>query len=209
MIASLTGLVESCREDGVILDVNGIGFDVKMGAEGIRRMAAVTEGELAHIYTYMSFGREGDVTLFGFTDREELALFKKLITVSGIGPKGALSLLSAMSAEDLIFAILSGDSKAIARAPGIGKKTAERLVLDLHDKLELTTQEQAAAAAAGAEEQGDAALQTGAASEAAQALEALGYTRAEAAKAVRQAAAQEGMEDADTQAILAGALRFL
>ncbi len=209
MIASLTGLVESCREDGVILDVNGIGFDVKMGAEGIRRMAAVTEGELAHIYTYMSFGREGDVTLFGFTDREELSLFKKLITVSGIGPKGALSLLSAMSAEDLIFAILSGDSKAIARAPGIGKKTAERLVLDLHDKLELTTQEQAAAAAAGAEEQGDAALQTGAASEAAQALEALGYTRAEAAKAVRQAAAQEGMEDADTQAILAGALRFL
>ncbi len=209
MIASLTGLVESCREDGVILDVNGIGFDVKMGAEGIRRMAAVTEGELAHIYTYMSFGREGDVTLFGFTDREELSLFKKLITVSGIGPKGALSLLSAMSAEDLIFAILSGDSKAIARAPGIGKKTAERLVLDLHDKLELTTQEQAAAAAAGAEEQGDAALQTGAASEAAQALEALGYTRAEAAKAVRQAAAQEGLEDADTQAILADALRFL
>ncbi len=209
MIASLTGLVELCREDGVILDVNGIGFDVKMGAEGIRRMAAVTEGELAHIYTYMSFGREGDVTLFGFTDREELSLFKKLITVSGIGPKGALSLLSAMSAEDLIFAILSGDSKAIARAPGIGKKTAERLVLDLHDKLELTTQEQTAAAAAGAEEQGDAELQTGAASEAAQALEALGYTRAEAAKAVRQAAAQEGMEDADTQAILAGALRFL
>lgn len=208
MIASLTGLVESCGEDGVILDVNGIGFDVKMGAEGIRRMAAVSEGELAHIYTYMSFGREGDVTLFGFTDTEELRLFKKLITVSGIGPKGALSLLSAMSAEDLIFAILSGDAKAIARAPGIGKKTAERLVLDLHDKLELTSPEQVSAAA-GAEETGDAALQSGAASEAAQALEALGYTRAEATKAVRQAAAQEGMEEADTQAILAGALRFL
>ncbi len=208
MIASLTGLVESCGEDGVILDVNGIGFDVKMGAEGIRRMAAVSEGELAHIYTYMSFGREGDVTLFGFTDTEELRLFKKLITVSGIGPKGALSLLSAMSAEDLIFAILSGDAKAIARAPGIGKKTAERLVLDLHDKLELTSPEQVAAAAC-AEETGDAALQSGAASEAALALEALGYTRAEATKAVRQAAAQEGMEEADTQAILAGALRFL
>lgn len=208
MIASLTGLVESCGEDGVILDVNGIGFDVKMGAEGIRRMAAVSEGELAHIYTYMSFGREGDVTLFGFTDTEELRLFKKLITVSGIGPKGALSLLSAMSAEDLIFAILSGDAKAIARAPGIGKKTAERLVLDLHDKLELISPEQVSAAA-GAEETGDAALQSGAASEAAQALEALGYTRAEATKAVRQAAAQEGMEEADTQAILAGALRFL
>ncbi len=209
MIASLTGLVESCGEDGVILDVNGIGFDVKMGAEGIRRMAAVSEGELAHIYTYMSFGREGDVTLFGFTDTEELRLFKKLITVSGIGPKGALSLLSAMSAEDLIFAILSGDAKAIARAPGIGKKTAERLVLDLHDKLELTSPEQVSAAAAGAEEPGSSALQSGAASEAAQALEALGYSRAEATKAVRQAAAQEGMEEADTQAILAGALRFL
>ena len=210
MIASLTGFVEACDDNGVVLNVNGIGFDVKMSAEGIRALAASGEGEEVHIYTYMSFGREGDVTLFGFLNMDELGLFKKLITVSGIGPKGALSLLSAMSADELIFAILSGDAKMIARAPGIGKRTAERLVLDLHDKLELT----AAAALNGMEgtdagAAGTEVTESGAAGEAIEALTALGYSRAEASKAVRSAAAEEGMEQSDTQALLSGALRYL
>lgn len=136
MIASLTGTIESCDENGVILNVNGIGFDVRMSAEGIRALTACGR-ETVHVHTYTSFGREGEVTLFGFLSADELALFRKLITVSGIGPKGGLSLLSAMSADELIFAILSGDARTISRAPGIGKKTAERLVLDLHDKLAL------------------------------------------------------------------------
>ena len=140
MIASLTGTVESCSDTGVVLNVNGIGFEVNMSAEGIRELAACSEDELVHIYTYMSFGREGDATLFGFLSAEELRLFKKLITVSGIGPRGALALLSSTSVDDLVFAILSGDVKTISRAPGIGKKTAERVILDLRDKLELASE---------------------------------------------------------------------
>jgi holliday junction DNA helicase RuvA len=150
------------------------------------------------------------VTLFGFLGADELDLFKKLITVSGIGPKGALSLLSVMSAEDLVFAVLAGDSKAISRAPGIGKKTAERLVLELRGKLELTAESFAR------EDGGENALtdrreqrEIGAAGEAVEALTALGYSRAEAAKAVRTAASEEGRKDADTQELLSGALRYL
>lgn len=208
MIASLTGTVESCSDSGVVLNVNGIGFDVNMSTEAVRALAACAEGEIVHIHTYMSVGREADVTLFGFMSLDELSLFKRLITVSGIGPKGALSLLSAMSAEDLIFAILSGDAKMISRAPGIGKKTAERLVLELHDKLELTNP-------SSADGQGELAgrsvetAETGAAAEAVEALTALGYGRGEAAKAVREASRQEGMEQADVQTFLSKALAFL
>ena len=210
MIASLTGTVETCTQSNVVLNVNGIGFDVKMSAEGIRELASCSADEMVHIHTYMSFGREGDVTLFGFLGADELDLFKKLITVSGIGPKGALSLLSVMSAEDLVFAVLAGDSKAISRAPGIGKKTAERLVLDLRDKLEL------AAESFAREDGGENVLadrreqqEIGAAGEAVEALTALGYSRAEAARAVRAAASEEGRKDADTQELLSGALRYL
>ena len=208
MIASLTGTVESCSETGVVLCVNGIGFEVNMSAEGIRELASCSSDELVHVHTYMSFGREGDATLFGFLTADELSLFKKLITVSGIGPKGALTLLSSMSVDDLIFAILSGDAKSISRAPGIGKKTAERVVLDLRDKLELTagSPEPGISAESGA---GSMQAMSGAAEEAAEALTALGYARGEAMKAVHQAGGEEGMDPSDVQALLSGALRYL
>ncbi len=209
MIASLTGTIESCDENGVVLNVNGIGFDVRMSAEGIRALTA-RGGETVHVHTYTSFGREGDVTLFGFLSADELGLFRKLITVSGIGPKGGLSLLSAMSADELIFAILAGDAKTISRAPGIGKKTAERLVLDLHDKLALSGDadigEAGGAPAAGSFA---TAADAGAAGEAVEALTALGYSGQEATKAVRTASAEDGMETADTQTLLSRALRYL
>ncbi len=208
MIASLTGTVESCSDTGAVLNVNGIGFEVNMSAEGIRELSSLSADELVHVHTYMSFGREGDVTLFGFLSAEELGLFKKLITVSGIGPKGALALLSSLSVDDLVFAILSGDAKTISRAPGIGKKTAERVVLDLRDKLELTSgdADTAFAADAGSAEE---KAGSGAAEEAAEALTALGYARAEALKAVRKAGSEEGADPSDVQALLSGALRYL
>ena len=206
MIASLTGTVESCSETGVVLCVNGIGFEVNMSAEGIRELASCSSDELVHVHTYMSFGREGDATLFGFLTADELSLFKKLITVSGIGPKGALALLSSMSVDDLIFAILSGDAKSISRAPGIGKKTAERVVLDLRDKLELNAAEPGISSESGA---GSMQAVSGAAEEAAEALTALGYARSEAMKAVHQAGGEEGMDSSDVQALLSGALRYL
>ncbi len=208
MIASLTGTVESCSDTGAVLNVNGIGFEVNMSAEGIRELSSRSADELVHIHTYMSFGREGDVTLFGFLSEEELRLFKKLITVSGIGPKGALALLSCLSVDDLVFAILSGDAKTISRAPGIGKKTAERVVLDLRDKLELASgdADMAFSADAGSTEE---KAGSGAAEEAAEALTALGYARAEALKAVRKAGSEEGADPSDVQALLSGALRYL
>ncbi len=208
MIASLTGTVESCSDTGAVLNVNGIGFEVNMSAEGIRELSSRSADELVHIHTYMSFGREGDVTLFGFLSEEELRLFKKLITVSGIGPKGALALLSCLSVDDLVFAILSGDAKTISRAPGIGKKTAERVVLDLRDKLELASgdADTAFSADTGSTEE---KAGSGAAEEAAEALTALGYARAEALKAVRKAGSEEGADPSDVQALLSGALRYL
>lgn len=210
MIASLTGTVESCFDTGAVLHVNGIGFEVNMSAEGIRTLAACGKDELVHVHTYMSFGREGDVTLFGFLSEEELRLFKKLITVSGIGPKGALALLSSMSVDDLVFAILSGDAKTISRAPGIGKKTAERVVLDLRDKLELASGGTDASFSmdAGAKDSEEKAG-SGAAEEAVEALTALGYARAEALKAVRKAGSGEEADPSDVQALLRGALRYL
>ena len=138
MIASLTGTVESCSETGVVLCVNGIGFEVNMSAEGIRELASCSSDELVHVHTYMSFGREGDATLFGFLTADELSLFKKLITVSGIGPKGALALLSSMSVDDLIFAILSGDAKSISigAASIIAKVTRDRLMAEYDELME-------------------------------------------------------------------------
>ena len=203
-------------DTGVVLDVGGIGFDVQTGSDAMQILSGKGRGESVHLYTYMNVGREGDITLYGFLSREELRLFKMLNTVSGIGPKGALSLLSALSADDLIFAILSGDSKTISKAPGVGKKTAERLVLDLRDKLSKDTGpegafslpgavsgEEAGAGAAGrfggvagtgllsgegAAADGQSAADQ-AAADAAEALTALGYARIEAVRAVRDARA--------------------
>ena len=230
MIASLTGTIESLTETGVILNVGGIGFDVQTGSDALQILSGKDRMEQVHLYTYMNVGREGDITLYGFLSSEELRLFRMLITVSGIGPKGALSLLSALSAEDLMFAILTGDSKTISRAPGVGKKTAERLVLDLRDKLSkehdaggagfLSSGDGGAAGAglSGPGLSGAAAAAGGspadqAAADAAAALAALGYARAEAVRAVRSARAdleaQQPQAAADTEELLKAALRYL
>ena len=152
-------------------------------------------------------------------------MFKLLITVSGIGPKGGLALLSVGTADDLRFAIMTGDAKMISRAPGVGKRTAERLILDLRDKVAGMRDAEMLAFAAGgnsAGTEGTAAAdigaagassgQDGAAAEAVEALTALGYSRAEAAKAVRactENAQKEKKELSDTESILKAALRFL
>lgn len=237
MIASLTGTIEDYTDNGIVLNVNGIGFDVQTGSEALQILSGKGRDELVHLYTYMNVGREGDFTLFGFLSKEELKLFRQLITVSGIGPKGALSLLSVMSADDLIFAILSGDAKTISRAPGIGKKTAERLVIDLRDKLELRTVEDLEnnpyAAGAGLGEntisggltgRSGAGAEDSAAADAVEALTALGYARLDAVKAVKQAkavlSAESGDVDAgtgsaeqtagpDTESLLKAALQFM
>lgn len=205
MIASLRGTVADIEETSVTIDVNGIGFEVLVAPATAARLAG-EQGEV-RIYTYMNVDREGAMSLFGFDTKDDRQLFMMLITVSGVGPKGAQALLSALGADALRFAIISGDAKAIAKAPGIGKKTAERLVIDLRDRLEIQTTEGledtrfSTADLTGAGATGDAE-----ADDAAAALAALGYSHAEAVKAVRRAMADGHV---GTEELLKGALVYL
>lgn len=202
MIAFLDGTIDEITEGAAIINVNGIGFQVLIS--GTTQQALVSAGRDAQVrlYTYLSV-REDAMVLYGFDTRDELQLFEKLITVSGIGPKGALSLLSAMRSDDLTFAILSGDVKAISKAPGIGKKTAERLILELKDKIDMTGRDVTGATLLSEE---NTAVE-GTEGEAIEALTALGYSRAEAAKAVHLAK-KDGTED-ETEALLKAALRYM
>ena len=136
MISRLRGIIAENNGDSVVLDVNGIGFEVLVGAQTAALLSGAGSEDVT-LYTYL-YLREDAMVLYGFPSRDELSLFRQLITVSGIGPKGGLSLLSSLGADDLRFAILSGDAKTLSKAPGIGRKTAERLVLELKDKISKT-----------------------------------------------------------------------
>jgi len=219
MIAFLRGNVAAVYEGAAVIDVNGVGYEVRIAGDTVQRLAAAGRDEEVKIYTY-TYLREDQIALYGFGSREDLELFKLLITVSGVGPKGALALLSVGTADDLRFAIMTGDAKMIARAPGVGKKTAERLILDLRDKVAGMYDAAMIAAAGGLEGTAvpdfvPAAAGAGtdnAATEAVEALTALGYSRAEAAKAVRacrEHAAENGVDVQDTESILKAALRYL
>ena len=224
MIAFLKGTVAAVYDGAAEIDVNGVGYEVRITGDTVQRLASAGRDEEIKIYTY-TYLREDQIALYGFLSREDLELFKLLITVSGIGPKGALALLSVGTADDLRFAIMTGDAKMIARAPGVGKKTAERLILDLRDKvaglydagmLAIAAGEAGAAGGIGAADYipsaGAAAGTDDAAREAIEALTALGYSRAEASKAVRackENAAKNGTDPGDTESILKAALRYL
>ena len=185
MIAYLKGTVAAIYEQQIVLEVNDIGYNVQMPQSSLQLIGGV--GEELKVYTYLNV-REDAMLLFGFLTRDDLELFKQLLQVGGIGPKGGLALLSAMSADDLRFAIVSSDEKTIAKAPGIGKKTAQRLIIELKDKISIQDAFEAKLSAdgelpAGVEAAGSAQSET------LEALVALGYSQAQALKAVRQAAA--------------------
>ncbi len=200
MIAFVNGIVEDYSEEAVILDVNGIGYEIKISGDTAAALPSI--GERMKLYTY-TYVREDAFCLYGFLTRDDLEIFKKLITVSGIGPKGGLAVLSVMGADDLRFAILAGDAKMIATAPGIGKKTAERVILDLRDKISMEDTmihrqmtEQAAQDAFA----DDNRIRT----EAVEALTALGYSAQEALQAVKKVTVTEEM---DVEAVLKAALK--
>ena len=132
MIASLRGKLEALGVDWVIVNVNGIGFRVFVPTSTLSQMGAA--GGEVRLYTHLHL-REDNVSLFGFASSQELGMFKALLNVSGLGPKLALAMLSAMDAEQLVVAIASGNADLLTGIPGIGKKMASRLVLELKDKL--------------------------------------------------------------------------
>jgi holliday junction DNA helicase RuvA len=185
MIAFLKGTLEA-KQDGVCLvDVNGVGYEVNMPASELDRLPPV--GEPVTLFTWY-LGREDGVQLFGFLTAESRRLFKLLLGISGIGPKSALAILSGLSRDDLARVVAQQDVQTLCRLPGIGRKTAERLLLELKDKLKITLVEPAAGAAP-----------SGELGEALEALLALGYpvsqARAALQKATEQAAAPPGGAD--------------
>lgn len=199
MIAFVNGIIEDISEDNVIIDVGGIGCNVRISSDTASRLPGV--GEQVRLYTYTCV-REDAFLLYGFLSRNDLEIFKKCITVNGIGPKGALAILSVMDADSLRFAVLSGDTKAISRAPGIGARTAERLILELKDKLKIDDamidREISITAA------GNITADSDQKREAVEALVSLGYGRTESIKAVN---AIEGIENMDSGAVLKAALK--
>ena len=169
MIARLQGRVAARGKDYLIVEVNGLGFQVLVPAPVL---AAAQVGEPVALFTHLHV-RENELTLYGCGSEEELTLFEQLLSVSGVGPKAALALLSAMSPESLRLAIGQEQPELLARVPGIGKKTAEKIVFDLKDKM-----------AVEAVPEGLAAL-TEADAEVIDALTSLGYSIVEAQRAVQ------------------------
>ena len=197
MISYIRGELVAIEEDKVIVDVNGVGFGIYMPAQSMNMLPQT--GEEVKLHTYMNV-REDAMQLYGFLTRDDLKVFKLVIGVSGIGPKGGLGILSKLSADELRFAVMAHDVKTISSAPGIGKKTAEKLIIEVKDKLSIED-------VLGREERAEE-VHHGPASgmiqtEAVQALVALGYSNAEALRAVKKVAVTETttVEDVLKQAL--------
>lgn len=214
MISFVSGYVDEIGDGYAVIDVGGIGFEVQISGETAAVLSGREEKDPVKLYTYMNVDREGAMSLIGFLSRDELSLFRLLITVNGVGPRAGLSLLSAIGADELRFAIACGDAKAIAKAPGIGRKTADRLVLELRDRMAAVAADGADTAEAAVEGTGgkDPGSGSAAANEAAEALTALGYGRMDAVNAVRKARGvllEENAEEPDTEQLLKRALAFM
>src|SRR3989338_3612933 len=132
MIASLKGILSYKNNDGLIIDVHGVGYDVHVSQVTLRNLPEVGEDVEFLVHTHVA---EGVLALYGFLDQVERQLFKKLMSVSGIGPKLALAILSGFPAHEIIEAIVCGNSGKLTSISGVGKKTGERLVMELKDKL--------------------------------------------------------------------------
>lgn len=141
MIGYIKGTVASIEDSYIILDNHGIGYLIQMPLSSIFRL---TEGTETTVYTYMAFGKD-DVSLCGFLSKKELDMFKMLLRVSGIGPKGAMNILSGCDEETLRMAILTGDDKLIAASRGVSAKTAQKIILELKGKISKEMPEAAAA----------------------------------------------------------------
>lgn len=201
MISYIRGELAAFEDNKVIVDVGGVGYGIFMSSQAMSLLPQA--GNEVKLYTYLNV-KEDVMQLFGFLTRDDLHVFKLLIGVSGIGPKGGQSILSVLSPDDLCFAVMAGDVKAISAAPGIGKKTAEKLIVELRDKLSI---EDALDHVVSAEtEKGGAAasLIGEIKSEAVQALTALGYGSTEALRAVKKVTITE---DTDVEAVLKQALK--
>ncbi|MCL1796472.1 MAG: Holliday junction branch migration protein RuvA [Clostridia bacterium] len=176
MIAFIEGIVADKRPNELVILAGGVGFLLQCGVHTVSSAPAM--GEVMRVYTYLSV-REDAMELFGFQSTQERAMFERLISVSGIGPKTALGILSSMPLKDLTLAIVFGDAAALSRAPGVGKKTAQRIALELKEKVSETDfgTSDAVSRAAGR-------MAADAVTDAVLALQSLGYSAMEARAAI-------------------------
>lgn len=202
MISFVRGELAAVEPDKAVVDVGGVGYGVYMPQQALSLLPQT--GNEVKLYTYLNV-KEDAMQLFGFLTRDDLEIFKLVIGVSGIGPKGGLNILSCMSPDELRFAVMSGDAKAISAAPGIGKKTAEKLILELRDRVDI--EDVLNNAAHGGDNQGSVTGDgdSGIQAEAVQALTALGYGNAESLRAVKKTSP----ECASVEEILKEALQYL
>ena len=184
MLAYIKGTITDIGSDEIIVETGGVGFLVFTSSQATTRL---TKNQQAIIYTHLNV-REDDMSLFGFLTKEERSVFRMLINVSGVGPKSALSILSCLSVDELRMAVLSDDYKAIAKANGIGPKTAQRLIIELRDKFHLED-----VLDSYEENTTDTSVPEDLISEAAMALSSLGYSNVEALRAIKTVPNSEGM----------------
>lgn len=188
-------------EDAVVVEAGSIGYHIFVPTSTLDALPAI--GEEVKIFTYFQV-REDAMTLFGFLNRQDLEIFRRLLGVNGVGPKSALGVLSALRPDEFRMAVISSDAKLISKAPGIGSKTAQRIILDLKDKISaedilLSVSDMPAAA-------GDFGVVGEVGREAIEALTALGYSGSEAARAVKKVTVTDKMTAED---VLKGALKHL
>ena len=206
MFSYIRGPLVEVFDDVVVIEAGQIGWNIHVPLTVMEALPRI--GEELCVYTSFQV-REDAMTLYGFLSRQELDMFRMLLSVNGIGAKAALSILSCLRLYDLRLAIIAEDVKAIAKAPGIGPKTAKRVILDLKDKLkaeDILPGSAPGAVGVPAAETVSGISDQGAAKEAVEALAALGYSLTEATRAVRQV---ELTEDMNAEAVLKASLKFL
>lgn len=198
MITYVKGELTEINDTSIVVECYGVGYEIMVPASILSELPAI--GDMVKVYTFQ-YVREDILDLYGFLTKDDLSIFKLLITVNGIGPKGALSILSVIRPDDLRLAVLSDDVKAIQRAPGIGGKTAQKLIIELKDKLSLEDvinhNDNVVTAIPASGSTRDEAIE---------ALVSLGYSSSEAIRAVRDVPNQDGM---DSEELLRAALKKL
>lgn len=199
MFSYIKGMLEIKSSNFIVVDVNGIGFKIFMPLTSIQRLEET--GKIVKIYTYMQV-KEDDISLYGFTTNEELRMFELLISVSGIGAKSAITMLSSVTPSKFALAVISNDVKSLTKIPGIGAKSAQRIILELKDKLKTEESISKIEDVTGMQED---VVQSESKSEAVQALQVLGYTKFE----IEEVLAKIDMQNKNVEEIIRNALGYL
>lgn len=198
MIAYVKGVLAVVGQDSIIIDKGGIGININVPVSIISTLPSIGSEVKVFTYTYV---REDAIALYGFMTMDDLDVFKLLINVNGVGTKTALGILSAITPNELRLAVISADYKTITKAPGIGKKSAERIVLELRDKVKKVIEDDSYIAV----DSGDVA-KSDSVNISLEALVSLGFNYGEAAKAVKQV---DNYEEMDDESLIKAALKHL